>query len=345
MVLLVYPNADVSTLWQTTLMVFLFVLLTVAFNVFFAHHLPLAEGIVLFLHIFAFFAFLLTLWIMADHAPAAQVFTTFHDGGGWGNVGLSCLVGLATPIWCFIGPDAGAHMSEELKDASLQLPKAMMWATFGNGIMGIGMLITFCFCITDLDALLNSDSNYPIIQVLFNATASYAGTIFLGSVLLVLLFFSTVTTVASASRQTWAFSRDCLLVCLGVSLILSAINFGSQTALNAVLSVSNAALIFSYIVSIGCVRLKRLRGEPLLPRRWSLGKWGAPLNDITLVSLFIGFVFSFFPASPSLGDPAWAADFNWAIVIFSATCLLALVYYICGGSRRYVAPVALVKQE
>ncbi|KAK0925108.1 hypothetical protein LTR91_004299 [Friedmanniomyces endolithicus] len=137
-------------------------------------------------------------------------------------------------------------MSEELKDASLQLPKAMMWAILGNGVM-------------DLDALLSDGSQYPIIQVLFNATSSYAGTIILGSILLVLLFFSTVTTVASASRQTWAFSRDCgfpfsewiryvppaweiplnaLLVCLGVSLILSAINFGSSTALGAVLSVS-----------------------------------------------------------------------------------------------------------
>ncbi|KAK1017038.1 hypothetical protein LTR54_003079 [Friedmanniomyces endolithicus] len=77
MVVLVNPDADVSMLWQTTLMVFLFVLLTVGFNVFFAHHLPLAEGIVLFLHVFAFFAFMLTLWIMADHAPAVQVFTTF----------------------------------------------------------------------------------------------------------------------------------------------------------------------------------------------------------------------------------------------------------------------------
>lgn len=71
------------------------------------------------------------------------VLTSRSDGGGWGNKGLSCLVGLATPIWCFIGPDAGAHMSEELKDASLQLPRAMMWATIGNGIFGIVMLVSF----------------------------------------------------------------------------------------------------------------------------------------------------------------------------------------------------------
>lgn len=78
MVILVYPNANVQTLWQTTLMVFLFVVLTVGFNIFFARHLPLAEGVVLFIHVFAFFAFLLTLWIMpTEHATAREVFTTF----------------------------------------------------------------------------------------------------------------------------------------------------------------------------------------------------------------------------------------------------------------------------
>ena len=34
-------------------------------------------------------------------------------------------------------------MSEELKDASLKLPKAMMWATTINGVLGIAMVITF----------------------------------------------------------------------------------------------------------------------------------------------------------------------------------------------------------
>lgn len=34
-------------------------------------------------------------------------------------------------------------MSEELQDASLQLPKAMMWATFCNGILGVAMTVTF----------------------------------------------------------------------------------------------------------------------------------------------------------------------------------------------------------
>ncbi|WPG98162.1 Hypothetical protein R9X50_00094800 [Acrodontium crateriforme] len=368
MVLLGYPDANIQQLWQQTLIVFLFILLTVGFNIFFAHHLPLMEGIILFLHFFAFFAFLLVLWIMPKtHQPAKEVFTTFYDGGGWGNIGLSCLVGLATPIWCFIGPDAGAHMSEELKDASLQLPRAMMWATCLNGIAGITMLITFCFCIDDLQDIVGPDaSSYPIIQILYKVTNSYAATCLLGSFLVLLLFFSTITTIASASRSVWAFSRDgglpysswicqvrpeweipvsALLVCLVASLILSAINFGSNVAFQAILSVSNAALIFSYIVSIICIRLKRLRGETLLPRRWSLGKFGGLINDLTLAFLVVGFVFSFFPAYPSVGDSTAAADFNWSILIFTVTCVVAMVYYTMGGKDKYIAPVSLVKEE
>lgn len=105
-----YPDTKFVEAWQITLLIFAFTFLTVGFNIFGAHHLPLAEGIILFVHIFAFFAFLITFWVMADHAPASQVFGEFYDGGGWGNKGLSCLIGLTSPIWCFIGPDAGAHM-------------------------------------------------------------------------------------------------------------------------------------------------------------------------------------------------------------------------------------------
>jgi amino acid transporter len=203
--------------------------------------------------------------------------------------------------------------------------------------------------------------------VIYNATGSLAATYVLGTILLVLLFFSTVTTVASSSRQIWSFSRDhgfpfsnwirqvvpgwdvpvnSLLITLGVSIILGAINFGSNVALNAILSVSNAALLLSYIVSIGALRLRRLRGEPLLPRRWSLGKWGGPINDITLAFLVVTFFFSFWPSYILTGDPTALADFNWAIVVLVAVGVLAFAYYfLFGGKHKYVGPVTLVRQE
>jgi choline transport protein len=361
MILLVNPGTQIGELWHVTLIMMLWLLLMVGFNIFLAQYLPLAEGIVLALHVFAFFAFLILFWTMAERSPA-EVFTTFFDGGGWGSLGTSALVGLSMPLWCFIGPDAGAHMSEELEDASVVLPRAMMWAVFFNGVFGIIMMITFVFCGGALDSVLESPTGVPVLQAVYNATGSVAGTIVMGTVLVVLVFFAAVSVTAASSRQIWAFSRDkglpfsswveyvrpgwdipvnALLVCLGSSLVLACINFGSDVTLNAIVSISNAALIFSYIISIGCVRLKRLRGEPLLARRWSLGKWGGLVNDLALVFLLVAFVFSFFPMTP---NPT-AVDMNWAALMFGALAILATVNYFMSARKSYVAPVSLVKQD
>ena len=99
------------------------------------------------------------------------------------------------------------------------------------------------------------------------------------------------------------------------------------------------------MISIGCLRLKRLRGEPLLNRRWSLGRLGGVMNDIALAFLVVSFALSFFPETPLDGDPTWAADMNWAILMFAVTCFLALVYYCVRGRHVYVPPVRLVKHE
>lgn len=145
MILLANLNASDGALWQATLLAIAFIVITVAFNLFCAKWLPMVETMLLVLHTVSFFVFLIVLWVSSKHAPAKQVFTEFHDGGGWGNIGLSTLVGIGGPLWTFVGPDSAAHMSEELQDASYQLPRAMMWATLFNGITGIAMLITFWY--------------------------------------------------------------------------------------------------------------------------------------------------------------------------------------------------------
>lgn len=94
------------------------------------------------------------------------------------------------------------------------------------------------------------------------------------------------------------------------------------------------------MASIGCIRLKRFRNEPLLPRQWSLGKFGAPINDAALAFLAVGFVMSFFPISPMPGP----ADINWGVVIFAFVIVAAAVNYVVSARRHYVAPVALVKE-
>lgn len=111
-------------------------------------------------------------------------------------------------------------------------------------------------------------------------------------------------------------------------------------ATNAVISLSNAGLLISYIASVSLIVLKRIRGEPLLPRRWSLGRLGLPVNLVALSFLWLSFVMSFFP---SYLNPA-LADMNWAIVMFSGVVIFAGVDYYFRAHKIYRSPVGLVKK-
>lgn len=76
----------------------------------------------------------------------------------------------------------------------------------------------------------------------------------------------------------WSIPLNAVCVSIVFGILLSLINIGSSAALNAILAVDLAALLCSYSVSIGCLLLKRIRGEALPPRKWTLGKWGATIN-------------------------------------------------------------------
>lgn len=122
-----------------------------------ARKLPLIEAIILVIHIFAFFGILVTLWVLAPVTRSAkEVFTQFNDGGGWGSLGGSALIGITGGIYPLIGGDAAVHMSEELRDASKTLPQCMIWTTVVNGGLAFVIAITFCFCLGDLDSVLSS---------------------------------------------------------------------------------------------------------------------------------------------------------------------------------------------
>lgn len=113
-----------------------------------------------------------------------------------------------SPVFAFIGPDSATHMSEEIKDASSVLPRAMMWTVVINGSMGFVMLVTFCFCLGDVDAALANPDVMPFVQVFLTATKSKAGTNVLTAILIILTTCGCITNVATASRQMFAFARD-----------------------------------------------------------------------------------------------------------------------------------------
>jgi len=248
----------------------------------------------------------------------------------------------------------------------------MWWSFVINVIMGVIMLITMLYCIGPLDDVLASDSPY---LNLFANTGSTGAAIFLVIVLFILIYAGNITALATTSREVWAFSRDhglpfsrwisrvspipicemipnskqmnerwhvpfnSVYITSILTVVLSCVNFGSTLAFNVIVSLSLLGLLSTYMISIGCVLLKRLRGEPLPPARWTLGRFGIPINAFAFAYCAFVIVFSCFPTEL----PVDYSSANWAPMVWAAVLVLSGVYYVVWGRKHYTPPVMFVE--
>lgn len=348
--------------WHGTLLVIAAVVIAIAINTLLAKTLPMAEFLILFLHVAGLFAIMIPLLVMSPKNSARVALIDITNNGGWSTTGTSFMVGLLTVLGSMMGMDCAVHMSEEVKNASDTLPKAILWGASLNAVLGYLMIFTLCFTMTDIPSLLATKTGFPFIQLFYDITHSQAGTTVMAAIVIITLVFAVVSEVATASRQIWAFSRDdgfpfsrflrrvnkgwniplnALLVSLGFGIVIALINLGSSVALNAIVSLTISALISSYIVSIGCLVSKRLRGEPLPPSRFSLGKYGMAVNVAALVFLIPFFIFVFFPTATPV-DPK---TMNWNISMFGGITIFATIYYLVGGKNVYRPPVLIQNRD
>ncbi|KAJ6159878.1 hypothetical protein N7497_004415 [Penicillium chrysogenum] len=223
---------------------------------------------------------------------------------------------LAQKLPLIEGPDSAVHMAEEIRDASRVLPMGMVWTLILNGSTGLVMIITFAFCVGDIDEVLKSETGFPFIQVFLNATGSVSATTGMTVVIMIMQFCAAISNVATTSRQIYSFARDkglpfsdflaqvnptftvplnALCASLVIVSLLSLINIGSSVAFNAIMSLGTAALLSSYIISVTCVRLRRWRNQPLPPARWNMGKFTPICDTISIMVLLVIWIFSFFP--------------------------------------------------
>ncbi|KAK6436559.1 hypothetical protein LTR95_007251 [Oleoguttula sp. CCFEE 5521] len=291
-------------------------------------------------------------------APRNNPYSAFFhikNGGGWSSDGLSLLIGLYPLTVSLNGFDSQVHMSEETKDATRAMPRSIMWSTYINGFLGFIMAITMIFTLGDLDEILATPTGYPFIQVFFNVTKSHAGTTLMTVLILLPLVGSVIACVATASRQIWSFARDegvpfsntvryvpprwsipinAILVSLVICVLLSLINIGSAVALNAILALGTGSILASYLICISCITIKRVRGETLPTRKWSLGRWGLPINVVALCWLVPIFVFIQFPGV----TPTTAKSMNFSSLLIGFVVIVATGYYFVKGQKVYVSP-------
>lgn len=362
--------------WHTVLLFWASMVFTIFMNTIVGRFLPKFEASILIIHILGFFAILLPLVVLGSHQDASEVFNTFLNTGDWPTQGLSFMIGLIGSVYTFTGADGAIHMSEEIQDASVVVPRSIMFTIFINGTLAFGMLIATLFSLTDVQGALTTPTGYPYMEILLHATGSVAGATTLASILVVMQYCANVGLLASASRMCWSFARDrglpgwkwlqhvdartslpirSILVTTCVSCLLSLIILGSSTAFNDLVSLSVSGLQSSYLVAISLLLYRRYTGAILPPAssvgssavadisvRWGPwhipGYWGIVNNTYACCYLTVVVFFSFWPTQ----RPVTAANMNYAVLITGAIVIISLVYYLVWARRVYTGPVVEV---
>lgn len=184
-------------------------------------------------------------------------------------------------------------MSEEIENPAKNVPLAMLFGVLLNGSLGLAMLIAILFCLGNLDAVLGTTTSFPFIEIFLQAVGSTKVALAMATFVTVLNICASISSVATASRMAWSFSRDhgtpgwkwlgqvtpsvsndCTrptkpianlpLWSIGftaiTAILFGLVGLGSTVAFNVV-SLSINGLFTSYLLGNGVLLYRRLKGS------------------------------------------------------------------------------------
>jgi choline transport protein len=102
-------------------------------------------------------------------------------------------------------------MSEEIKNASVVVPRSIMTSMALNGALGFAILLAAVYALGNIDDVLSSPTGlagYSFLDILRTGVGSVGGAAGMGAVIIFMQIFGNVADMAAASRMLWAFSRD-----------------------------------------------------------------------------------------------------------------------------------------
>lgn len=118
-------------------------------------------------------------------------------------------------------------------------------------------------------------------------------------------------------------------------MLLSLINIGSAVAYNAVISLAALGIMFSYIIPILFLLLKKLNGAHIEYGPFRLGRWGIPVNVVALAFVIFAVIWTPWPSIL----PVTGVTMNYAGPVFIAVIIGALADWFISGHKRFDIPV------
>ena len=151
------------------------------------------------------------------------------------------------------------------------------------------------------------------------------------------------------------------MVTTTISALLALIGIGSSLAFNDIISITVVGLYASYLVPLTLLLWRRTGGHirstsetpfestaantPNATLVWGPFRMprllGGIINFIAIVYMVIIFLFAFWP--PAL--PVGPASMNYACLVFGATVLLSVVWYLVYARRIYRGPIVEIERR
>jgi amino acid transporter len=274
-------------------------------------------------------------------------------------------LGFLLTMYTITGYDASAHVSEETHDAAQAAPKGVWRSVFYSAIFGWAVLLALTFAATHVKEInAAGGTSQSIIESALSTAAAKAVLV----IATVGQLFCGMACVTSASRMTFAFSRDgavpghnlwrrlnhrrtptwaVVFVAAFALIITVPAYWGNHAGLPvAFLAVTSISVIGLYIAYTIPVFLRWRMGDAFETGPWTLGRkyrWINPIAIAWVALCVIIFCLPFTPAAVPWGSGfSWSA-FNYAPLVTIAVMLAVTIWYFASARHKFKGPVRTIE--
>ncbi len=367
----IFDFGDGAHILRETMFLFVVVLVAHALiNIFSSPLVAITNSISVFWHVIGVAVIIAILIIVPDkHQSVDFVFTERINNSGFG-MGMFWFyvlpLGFLLTMYTQTGYDASAHISEETHGAAEGAAKGVWRSVFWAGVVGWLVLLAITFAATDVGAV--NDGAGSSLSVFDSALTSGAAK----AVVLIATIgqlFCGMSCVTSASRMTYAFSRDraipgwriwtrlnhhrvpayaVLFVCSWALIVTLPAFYGDENAFPyaffAVVSITVIGLYIAYAIPI---YLRWRTGDAFKSGPWTLGrkyKWMNPAACIWVAICVVIFILPFGPT----GVP-WSDQFDWKYVNYAplttgAVFVAVGLWWLISARHKFTGPVRTIEE-
>lgn len=292
------------------------------------------------------------------YASSDTVWRIWENGTGYSSNGFVFLAGMLNGAYAVGTPDVCSHLSEEIPNPRVNVPKAMLAQLIVGTITAFAYIVTLFYSISDFAAISEAQIAFPVAVIYQQATNSRSGAIGLLVLILIPILCTLTGTLITSGRVLWTLGRDgatpyssfvgrinksgknpmnATLICGVFCTILGAIFVGSLVAFNAFVGSFVILTTASYVMVI----LPNIisHGKYMKPGPFHIKGWmGYAVRGIACAYIFVSIVIFLFPfGMPLILD----STMNWAIAIVGGESVFIGLWYWWKRSRGYDGPLIM----